>query len=265
LQGGVELVSSGVAVQGTVVSGGGTLLLSGGTDEGATVSSGGTLTVSSGGTAVTAAIDGGLVLLASGGSALGGLTFSGSGGVLQIDASTSGALLPAAPISNFAQGDAIDLRGVAFVSGATATVGSGSVLTVSDGGHSYTLMLNAGANLAPNTYVVSGDGSGGSIVTVLSGISVSSGQTIQVSSGQTAPKIVVASGTAVIGCHAARHTAGRHEYRATAGREASVVETPEGDDLAAAADRGGPGGRTAGRDDFGAPASYIRGGGRPAG
>lgn len=82
---------------------------------------------------------------------------------LQIDAADTPA--PggtfASTLSNFNQSfDGLDLRGVTFVSGATAVV-SGSTLVVSDGGHTYDFTL--GGSLG-STYVVTSDGAGGTLI-----------------------------------------------------------------------------------------------------
>jgi hypothetical protein len=64
-------------------------------------------------------------------------------------------------VSNFSDAhDGIDLRSIAFVSGASATL-SGSILTVSDGGHTYGFTL---AGSMAGTYVVTSDGHGGTLI-----------------------------------------------------------------------------------------------------
>jgi autotransporter passenger strand-loop-strand repeat protein len=109
---------------------------------GTTISATDTLIVESGGGAVAVVIAGGTLDVQAGGTVGGAVTFGGNGGVLQID----GAGLPTAPtpvigatVSGFAPGDAIDLTGVPFASGGSATFGSGNVPTISEGGQSYTL------------------------------------------------------------------------------------------------------------------------------
>jgi autotransporter passenger strand-loop-strand repeat protein len=138
---------------GSVVdSSAGTVVLSG-----SNTYTGGT-TMSGGGT---------LELAASGAAGSGTIAFGGSGGTLQID----GAALLGTTFSNtidkFAVGDVLDLRGLAFVAGATAQYNSGShILTVSGGGVSKQLTLT---NPASTTFATpTSDGSGGTQITLAS-------------------------------------------------------------------------------------------------
>jgi fibronectin-binding autotransporter adhesin len=83
--------------------------------------------------------------------------------VLQIDAAdapTAGGTF-ANTLSNFSGAEeAIDLRSLAFVSGASATV-SGAVLVLSDGGKTYRFDL---AGTTATTYAVTSDGHGGTLI-----------------------------------------------------------------------------------------------------
>ena len=143
------------------------------TDQSANTGTGhGTVTVDGGGTVVLQAnntytggtnIRGGtrLELTATGvaGSSTGTgstktITFvSGQTGTLQVDGTT----MPTNTIAAFASNDHLDLRGLAFVSGATATYNSGT-LTVVSGGVTKTLSLSSPAQ---TTFVVVSDGAGG--------------------------------------------------------------------------------------------------------
>ncbi|MBV9784857.1 MAG: Hint domain-containing protein [Acidisphaera sp.] len=186
--GGSEIVAFGGADSNTVVSGGGTLQLAGGTLV-ASEAAGGTLTeygsiqglsatiiqtgsgtlllsgtdTFSGGSVIISA---GTVELATSGS-VGSDTFAfspaaGGSATLQIDA-------PATPvnggtftdtIANFGTNDAIDLRGLTFSTGATATL-SGSTLIISDGGTTIDLTLS---NPGATQYYVHSDGMGGTVI-----------------------------------------------------------------------------------------------------
>ncbi|NEV02921.1 hypothetical protein FNJ47_46555, partial [Bradyrhizobium sp. UFLA 03-164] len=154
--GGTVNVSSGGAIDHTTVSSGGMLnVLSGATAHNVSVSSGGTFNVagavtsnvavfaggteivSSGGSTGPVTISGGKVELQAGSIASGGITFASSSGTLVID----GTAMPSDIISGIVVGDTIDLTGVAFASGGSATVVSGSMLQVVEGGITYDLQL----------------------------------------------------------------------------------------------------------------------------
>jgi len=196
--GAVAYVSSaGVAAAATVSSGGKLIVFSGGTADGLALGAGGQLTddgqvvfsgagtlagtllgtgfiaESGGGDLVLsgdgakfaggAVIDSGTIELASA-DALGGgyVKFAGSG-VLQIDAADAPAAGGAFAnmISNFnAAGEDIDLRSIAFVSGASATV-VGSQLVLTDGGETYKFNI---AGTTAGAYPVLSDGHGGTLI-----------------------------------------------------------------------------------------------------
>ena len=182
--GGTVTVLAGGVVQALTVSSGGTLI-----DNGSAVYSGSTATTFAGalsgsgtvteqgtgslvfngadsGFAGTVVISGGTVELAtSGGVGKAAVTFASTAGsaTLQIDAADT----PAAgttfssTLNNFDQTfDGLDLRGVAFVSGATAVV-SGTTLVVTDGGKVYDFKL--GGTIGASYHVTS-DGHGGTLV-----------------------------------------------------------------------------------------------------
>ncbi len=134
---------------------------SGGTAFSTLVSSGGSAVVSSGGTASGAAIRGGKLEVASGGKA--GTVDFGSGGTLQLDTSQQFS----GTVSGFAVPDQIDLRDIAYTSGATHLTwtqhtGSGT-LAVTSGTHSATLTLD-GTYISGEFHLAT-DGSGGTLVT----------------------------------------------------------------------------------------------------
>jgi autotransporter-associated beta strand protein len=144
--------ASGSAGSGTVIdSGAGTVVLSGGNTY-----TGGT-TISGGGT---------LELAVSGAAGSGGIiAFGGSGGTLQIDGAAFTGSSFSNTINQFALGDVLDLRGLAFASGATAQYNSGThILTVSAGGVSKQLTLTNPTSTTFATPV--NDGSGGTQVTI---------------------------------------------------------------------------------------------------
>ena len=169
--GGLEQVSAGGSASGTIIlSGGveqvfgadsaahisGTLeIFSGGSASGDTIFAG-SLIVRSGGAASGTVISGGTMELAVGASAGGAISFAASGGTLRIDGQT----MPSAVISGLQQGNAIDLADVTFVSGAAATIVSGSILRISDGGQQYDLNLDPQADYSGTTFSVISAGNG---------------------------------------------------------------------------------------------------------
>ena len=127
----------------------------------------GSLILSGAGSAFSgkAVISGGTIELATSGAiGTGSVVFAGAGSAtLQIDAADA----PAAggtfanTISNFSgANDFIDLRSIAFVSGASATV-SASTLVLSDGGHTYKFKL---AGSIGGAFPVTSDGHGGTLI-----------------------------------------------------------------------------------------------------
>src|SRR5262245_35360322 len=123
-----------------IVSGGQTWVVSSGiTDNGDTVLFGGIEIVSSGGTIASTTIAGGTVEVKNGGViGAGGVTFTSTGGELQIDAT----VMPTSRISGFGVGDTIDLAGVSFANGGAVQLATGNVLNVLIGGTTYSLNLD---------------------------------------------------------------------------------------------------------------------------
>jgi len=113
-------------------------------------------------------IAGGTLILSAGAQADGSISFTGSGGVFQIDDTT----MPSAEISGFAPGDEIDLQAISFddpvdhdtsISFDSAT----GALTVSDNGTSNTLTLS---NVASGSIItISPDDDAGTAITFLQG------------------------------------------------------------------------------------------------
>jgi autotransporter-associated beta strand protein len=108
------------------------------------------------------AISGGVVELASSGGLHAAITFSGAKTVaeLKVDAAdqpVAGSTFADALVNFDNSLDKLDLSGLAYVSGATATV-SGSTLTLSDGGKTYKFTLGG---TKPAAYQAISDGAGG--------------------------------------------------------------------------------------------------------
>ena len=113
----------------------------------------------------SAVLSGGVIELAvAGGLGSGSVVFAAAKtATLQIDAAArpaSGGTFAATLISFDSTLDRVDLAGLAFVSGAKATV-KGDVLTLRDG--TYTAAFTLGGTLASG-YVVSNDGAGGTLI-----------------------------------------------------------------------------------------------------
>jgi autotransporter passenger strand-loop-strand repeat protein len=163
--GATEIVSSGGTTSGTVLSGGQETVLRAGRASGTVVLSGGYELISSGGIAVATKISGGTLEVASGGSAS-GVVFS-SGGTLQLD---TGAHLSGA-ISGFHSGDAIEVEGLAYISGSstvswtqkTSGATASGVLTVKEGTQTQSFTL-VGSYTSGN-FSVTSDGHGGTLIT----------------------------------------------------------------------------------------------------
>jgi autotransporter passenger strand-loop-strand repeat protein len=209
--GGLQYVQGGGAESDATVLSGGTLELlggagtggtitinSGGTEEiglryglsGFAVSGGVTLVVAEGGTASdTTILSGGLMVLAVGAVVSGGVAFVGSG-----MSEIVGSVMPSATISGFAIGDIIDLASIASGSGGSAVLTSGNVLDVTEGGSTYVFNLDPSKNYSGTRFVLSSDGISGTDITLTNLVSVTSGQTLTISSGQTSGGVVVLSG-----------------------------------------------------------------------
>jgi autotransporter passenger strand-loop-strand repeat protein len=216
VDGGLQEIDSGGVAIGVIVNGQGSETVSGGTVAGVVVNSGGTQvfsggglagteTVSSGGTTVNPAIAGSALLdLQVGAVVSGSVSFTGVLATLEIEGTAS----PAYTISGFTPGDnTIDLPNLAFAGNASATLGTGNVLHVREGGARINLQLDSNQNYSGDTFTLSPDASGGTLVGVpamidyvVSGGQVSSGiilnpsDTLTVLSGGTATSTSIADG-----------------------------------------------------------------------
>ncbi|MGY3527526.1 AIDA repeat-containing protein [Bradyrhizobium sp. USDA 4452] len=158
ISGGVLNVRSGATAHNVSVSSGGTFNVAGAVTSNVVVFAGGAEIVSSGGSTGPVSISGGVVELQAGSTASGGITFSGSGGQLKID-STS---LAGTTVGSLVLGDSIDMAGLNFVSGGSATLLAGNILHVTEGASSFDLQLDATPGVR---FSVSADSGTGTLVT----------------------------------------------------------------------------------------------------
>ncbi|HMK90154.1 MAG TPA: Hint domain-containing protein [Methylocystis sp.] len=191
--GGTDIVYSGGIVRDTIVSNGGTEYVSGGVASATIISSGGyqyvaggsaTNTVLAGGTEVVWSGDVTKTTISSGGYqdvAAGGVaseTIVSNGGVLNVlfggvasgaVVSSGGELVLNAGATQYATsvggGGKLDLASAAYASGGSASIDASDVLTITEGGHTYTLQLAGG--YAGETVSLASDGSGGTTVSIV--------------------------------------------------------------------------------------------------
>ena len=126
------------------------------------IDSGGIENVASGGTTIATTINGGTLELGTGAVVSGAITFTSAGGTLQIGSTA----MPTNVISGLAIGDVIDLLGVTFSSGGSATLMSGNVLKVVEGGKAYQLHLDPKQVLTADTFTLSADSATGTKIVV---------------------------------------------------------------------------------------------------
>ena len=112
------------------------------------------------GTAVSTTIAGGAQIVGDGGGFFGAP--GTAGGTLQIGSTA----MPTNVISGLAIGDVIDLLGVTFSSGGSATLMSGNVLKVVDGGKAYQLHLDPKQVLTADAFTLSADSATGTKIIV---------------------------------------------------------------------------------------------------
>jgi autotransporter passenger strand-loop-strand repeat protein len=201
VSGGAQEVQSGGVASAVVIAGGsgsGELgqqyVASGGTAIGTTVESGASQFADTDATASNTVISGGIMEVNSGAIITGGVTFAGSGSLYQL----LDTALPTAVISGFATGDTIDLQAVAYDSTGSATFGAGHVLTISEGGQSYTLNLDPRQVLSGATFQLGPDNQAQPGTDITVSVVVPSGGTLTVSSGQYADGVVVSGGGSLV-------------------------------------------------------------------
>ncbi len=177
---------------GTIVSNGGNdIVFLGGKASGTIISSGGIETVSSGGIVSGATVlTGGKETILAGGSAVS--TIVSSGGIEQVV--TSGATL-----SNFtlASGGAIDVTNLAFVNGGSGSVNSNGLLTIIEGGVTYTQQLSS--HYTGENVVLASDGASGTIAQIYTKYVASSGQTLSGAVLYVGDTLQVLSGGTAVG------------------------------------------------------------------
>jgi autotransporter passenger strand-loop-strand repeat protein len=143
---------SGVVVSGGSIGDGGREIVNAkDATVGALVASGGTETIEKQGIASNTVISGGTLDVVNAGAEAGAVYFEGTGGAFIIGAST----MPTTVISGFAVGDQIELAGVTYSAGAKAQVKTAGVVTITDGGATYSLNI-AGAAVGEKFSFASG-------------------------------------------------------------------------------------------------------------
>jgi autotransporter passenger strand-loop-strand repeat protein len=171
---GTETVSALGTASGTNVTlGGAQRVFSGGDASGSVVSDGGYIEVLSGGTLASAGIvGGGTVMLSAGAVDTTSIAFVSSGGTVYWGG--SGTL--SATLAGFGLGDAVDLTALSFIASGTASFGT--MLTVTEGGHSDQLRFAAGFNLAGEKFLLTSDGQGGTLATLVPNTGAGTVQTL---------------------------------------------------------------------------------------
>lgn len=171
-------VSDGGILTSTTLNGGTLDVLNQGTANASTIHFGATELVEAGGIAGATTIAGGTLDLKAGAMSDDMITFSGQGTLKIEQKLVSGPSTFASQIKGILLGDQIDLSGLSYASGATATI-SGSKLTVSNGAASETFTL---ANTSVTNFGIAKDGTGGILLTAAAPPAIAgavSGQTIR--------------------------------------------------------------------------------------
>lgn len=154
-------VSDGGILTSTTLNGGTLDVVNQGTANASTIHLGATELVEAGGIAGATTIAGGTLDLKAGAMSDDAITFSGQGTLKIEQKLVSGPSTFASQIKGIALGDQIDLSGLSYTSGATATV-SGSKLTVSSGTATEIFTL---ADTSVTRFGITKDGSGGILLT----------------------------------------------------------------------------------------------------
>ena len=158
--GSLSVSDSGI-VTSTILNGGTLDVLDQGTANASTIHLGATELVEAGGIVGATTIAGGMLDLKAGAVSDDAITFSGQG-ILKIEQKLdSGPSTFASQIKGVALGDQIDLSGLSYASGTTATI-SGSTLTVSNGAATETFTL---ADTSVTHFGITKDSSGGILLT----------------------------------------------------------------------------------------------------
>jgi autotransporter passenger strand-loop-strand repeat protein len=164
-------VSDGGIVTSTTLNGGTLDVLNEGTANATTIHLGATELVESSGVIGATTIAGGSLDLKAGAISDDAITFSGQG-TLEIEQKVlSGTSTFASQIKGIALGDSIDLSGLSYMGGATASV-SGSILTVSNGAASESFTL---ANTLVTHFGITKDSSGGILLTAAAALPIIAG------------------------------------------------------------------------------------------
>ncbi|MCG2667347.1 hypothetical protein ACFPFP_10365 [Bradyrhizobium sp. GCM10023182] len=161
LNSGSVSVSDGGIVTSTTLNSGTLDVLDQGTANASTIHHGATELVEAGGIVGATTIAGGTLDLKAGAIADDVITFSGQGTLRIEQKLVSGPSTFASAIKGIALGDQIDLSGLSYTNGATATV-SGSTLTVSNGTASETFIL---ADTSVTHFGITKDGADGILLT----------------------------------------------------------------------------------------------------
>ena len=154
---------AGVAVSTTLDDNDVQTVSSGGTASGTVISATDSMVVQSGGTAIDTIISGGTMDVQSGAVTSGAITFSGTGGLLQIDGPdlpTDPAALVAAVVSSFALNDTIDLTGITYDGGGQVNLEAGNLLQINENGSVYDLQLDPSQDFAGDYFDLASDDSG---------------------------------------------------------------------------------------------------------
>ncbi|WP_426422134.1 hypothetical protein [Bradyrhizobium genosp. A] len=177
-------VSEGGIITATALNGGTLDVLDQGTANVSTIHLGATELVEAGGIVGATTIAGGTLDLKAGAMSDDAITFSGQS-ILKIEQKlVSGPSTFASQIKGIALGDQIDLSGLSYTSGATATV-SGSKLTVSNGASSETFTL---ADTSVTNFGITNDDSGGILLTAAALPSIAGAVSGQTTSNEAAIK-----------------------------------------------------------------------------
>lgn len=216
----MNVSSGGIDSGSTVYAGGSAVVIKGATEQGLVVN-GGSLNISGAASAsnVTVLNHGTIELATTSSTVTSGVTFAGAGTLLELGNAVLGTTGALATISGFGTGDVIDISSVTTV-GAHGTVGVTSSVSVNNAtslttfdvisGGSTLAYIFAGTSIAQHL-VVAGDGAGGVAInyntaytvsvgaaTTSTGLSISSGGTLDVLNGGTVVSTIVQNGGTVV-------------------------------------------------------------------